>query len=528
MTDITEKRKTEEALRESEEKFRRMAEVSPEIFWMATLDWSRTIYVSPAFERITGITLDEAYRDPRVFLEIVHQDDMSLVKSVIETIQEQDMEFEFRIIRKDGSMRWISFRSSLIIDEQGNPLYLTGIAEDITERKLSEEERNTYEARLMRSQKLEAIGTLAGGIAHDFNNILSAIIGYSELSLDDLPQDSTVRDSIHEILKAGDRARDLVKQILTFSRKMETEYRPIRIQVIAREALKLLRSSIPSTISITEHIDPDASPVLADASQIHQIIMNLCTNAYHAMLPAGGEMTISLEQLFLDSEFTALHPGLHEGIYLRLVVSDTGCGMDAETLKRIFDPFFTTKEKGQGTGLGLSTVHGIVSSLGGAVVATSTIAGGSTFEVYIPVIQAQEEDTEEPDYDLVQGSGESILLVDDEEAILQFAKAMLEQLGYRVTPVSSSIEALKIFSSAPDSFDLVVTDQTMPGMTGSTLATEVMKTRPLPVILMTGYSETITPEEALAKGIEEYLEKPFTRQAIVRAIQRCLQERKGP
>ena len=525
MTDITEKRQAEEALRQSEERFRRMAEVSPEIFWMATPDWERVIYVSPALERIIGMPVDEVYRDSRAWLNLVHPEDSNYVSSTIGFGQEHaaDVEYDFRIIRKDGAMRWVRNRRYAIHDAQGNLMYYTGMAEDITERKQAEEDRSIYEARLMRSQKLEAIGTLAGGIAHDFNNILSAIIGYSELAQDELPEDSTVHQNIREVLKAGDRAKDLVKQILTFSRQMETERRPVKVHLIIKEALKLLRSSIPSTITITERTDPSSGTVFADPTQIHQVIMNLCTNAYHAMLSNGGDLTVSLEQLYLDSGFTLKHPPLRDGPHLCLIISDTGCGMDHEAMKRIFDPFFTTKEKGKGTGLGLATVHGIVTDLGGAIFVTSTIGKGSSFEVYLPVFGEESDELENFIEAPPQGGGESILLVDDEEAILNFSKTMLEQLGYKVKSISSSVEALKIFRTAPDKLDLVITDQTMPGMTGSALATEILTIRPdMPIILMTGYSETITPEGVVAQGIKEYIEKPFTKNIIAAAIHRSL------
>ncbi|HQI82614.1 MAG TPA: response regulator, partial [Deltaproteobacteria bacterium] len=260
----------------------------------------------------------------------------------------------------------------------------------------------------------------------------------------------------------------------------------------------------------------------ADATQIHQIIMNLCTNAYHAMLAQGGEMKVSLEELALDESFCSRHPGLHEGAYLRLKVEDTGCGMDSETMKRIFDPFFTTKEKGKGTGLGLATVHGIVTALGGAVFASSIVAHGSVFEVYLPVFAGAPGDSDEDDQVPVKGSGEHILLVDDEEAILNFSRIMLEQLGYSVESTSSSVEAFEIFKARPETFDLVITDQTMPAMSGSALALEILKIRQVPIVLMTGFSETITPEEALEQGIREYLDKPFTRGTLARTVQRCL------
>jgi PAS domain S-box-containing protein len=526
MTDITEKKETEEALRKSEERFRMMAEVSPEIFWMATPDWEKVTFVSPALWRIAGITPDEVYQDPRAWLNLVHPEDKGYVSSAIGFGQGQadDAEYDFRIIRKDGVVRWIHTRRFAVHNEQGNLICFTGISEDITERKLSEEERRTYEARLMRSQKLEAIGTLAGGIAHDFNNILSAIIGYSELAIDELPPDSDVFTSIKEVLKAGDRAKDLVKQILTFSRQMETERTPIKPHLIIKEALKLLRSSIPSTITITERIDTSAGTVFADSTQIHQVIMNLCTNAYHALLPTGGDLMVSLEQLYLDSGFISKHPPLSEGAHLLITVRDTGSGMDTETLKRIFDPFFTTKEKANGTGLGLATVHGIITDLGGVILVESSINKGSTFEIYLPVSQQEQEDMDDLNEEPTQGTGESILLVDDEEAIINFTKAILNQLGYKVKGICSSIDALSYFRSVPDEIDLVITDQTMPGITGSQLATEILKIRPdLPIILMTGYSETITAEEAVAQGIKEYLDKPFTKNILAGAIRRLLE-----
>ena len=523
--DITERKKAEEALMQSEERFRIMAEVSPEIFWMATPGWEKVIYVSPAFERIIGMPVDEVYRDPRAWLNLVHHEDSAYVSSTIGFGQEHaaDGEYDFRIIRKDGAMRWIHNRRYAVHNSQGDLICFTGMAEDITERKQAEEDRSIYEVRLMRSQKLEAIGTLAGGIAHDFNNILSAIIGYSELALDDLPKDNSASMNIEEVLKAGERAKELVKQILTFSRQRETERRPVKIDLIIKEALKLLRSSIPSSITISNRIDSSTCTVFADPTQIHQVIMNLCTNAYHAMLPNGGNLTVSLEQLYLDTGFISRHPPLHEGTHLRLTVSDTGCGMDQETLKRIFDPFFTTKEKTKGTGLGLATVHGIVTDLGGAIFVTSTIGKGSSFELYLPIFGEENDELESFIEAPPQGKGESILLVDDEEAILNFSKTMLEQLGYKFKGISSSIEALKIFRSAPDKLDLVLTDQTMPGMTGSALAIEILTIRPdMPIILMTGYSETITPEEVVAQGIKEYIEKPFTKNIIAAAIHRSL------
>ena len=521
--DITKRRRAEDALRESEERFRKIAEVSSDLFWMVTPDWSRTMYVSAAFEKIFGIPCDEVYRDPLAWLELVHPEDLEREKNLVQNYAGQDQEHEYRIVRRDGTIRWIKNRGSSMRDAEGNVLFLSGMAEDITERKQAEEERRTYEMRLMRAQKMEAIGTLAGGIAHDFNNILSAIIGYSELAQEDLDHDSHAHTCIEEILKAGERATDLVRQILTFSRQVETVRRPVKVHLIAKEVLKLLRSSIPSTITLREHIDSSSGAVFADATQIHQVIMNLCTNAYQAMLGKAGEITLSLESVRLDSRSASRCLHLHEGPYLKLSVRDTGCGMDHETMRRIFDPFFTTKEKGKGTGLGLATVHGIVADLGGAVLVESRPGEGSSFDVYLPRCTDEAGDSPSKGGQPATGNGECILLVDDEEAIVHFTRAMLEQLGYTVCSMTSSIDALMTFKADPERFNLVITDQTMPSLTGMQLASNILGIRPgVPIILTTGFSETLTPEAALSQGISQYVEKPFTKNTLAAAIRRAL------
>ncbi len=521
--DITERKEAERALRESEERFRRMAEAIPMMFFMVTPSFDGLIYVNPACRNILGMGEDALRGNPRAWMDLVHPDDRAFVRKAVNEDAERDAALEFRIERPDGSWGWIHMRLTPVFDAQGAPSCRVGTAEDITRRKEMEHERELAQAHLERAGRLEAIGTLAGGIAHDFNNILVAILGYAELAIEELPENNLARENIAEVLKAGERARDLIRQILTFSRQMENERRQIRIQSVAKEVLKFLRASIPSTVRIEEHLDPDAGFVNADPVQIHRIILNLCTNAYQAMPPQGGLITVRVDKVDLDEESTRRTPGLAPGPYVAVTVSDTGCGMDEHTMKRIFDPFFTTKEKGKGTGLGLATVHGIVSALEGTVTVTSEVGRGSTFVVYLPM-RGKEPETQDHSVDEIpKGDGETVLVVDDEESVLHIATAMLEQAGYRVVTAASGMEALDRFEECTEAISCVVTDQTMPGITGAELASQLLRLRPgLPVILMTGFSELIGRDEALAMGIREYLDKPFTMGVLARAVKRCL------
>jgi len=519
--DITERKRSEAELHRHRHMLERAQQIAGLGYWEFDLN-KGTVWASSEARRIYGLekdawTIESVQKIPLPEYRQALDEEMNrLIR------HEKGYDIEFTILRPtDGAV--IDIHS--IAEYNAEKRKIFGIIQDITERKRSEAGRKIYEERLMRSQNLEALGTLAGGIAHDFNNILSAIIGYSELAQDELPEGNPASRSIQEVLKAGDRAKDLVRQILTFSRQVDIERMPVRIQPIIKEALRLVRSSIPSTIAIKENLDPSAGTVMANPTHIHQVLMNLCTNAYHAMLSLGGILTITLDTVFLDAAFSSRHPPLMEGPAVRLSVQDTGCGMDEETMKRIFDPFFTTKDKGHGTGLGLATVHGIVTDLGGAILVKSAKGSGSTFDIYLPLAGDEHEDEEEPEEEPAPGNGETILLVDDEDAIVQFMLIMLHQLGYRVVSLPSGTEALEAFREDPGRYDLILTDQTMPDMTGSSLAVEVLRIRPgTPIILMTGYSETMSPEEALALGIEEYLEKPFTKGALARAIQRCIRE----
>ena len=413
-------------------------------------------------------------------------------------------------INHDRAIQWVDGRSVRL-----------QIASDITKIKDLEMERIRTEEQLVRAQKMESIGTLAGGIAHDFNNILAAVVGYTELAQTEAEKGSSLYNNLQEVLLASGRAKDLVKQILTFSRQAEQVRKPVHVKLIAKEALKFLRASLPTTIEISQDIRSD-SLVLADPTQIHQVIMNLCTNAGHAMRENGGVLEVTLKDVKIDTAFTAEHPELKPGSYLELIVSDTGHGMSPSILDRIFDPFFTTKEKYEGTGMGLSVVHGIVGSCEGSITVSSKLGQGTTFKIYLPVAERRLEFQTSTREALPTGT-ECILFVDDEPALVDVGKQILKSLGYEVITRTSSLEALELFKAKVDSFDLVITDMTMPNMTGVELAKEMMRINSdLPVILCTGYSARINPEQAAAMGIRAFVSKPVLIKEIAKTIRQVL------
>ena len=379
------------------------------------------------------------------------------------------------------------------------------------------------ERQLQQVLKIQAIGTLAGGIAHDFNNILFPIVGYTELTLDEVPEDSPAHQNLEEVLKAAQRAKDLVQQILTFSRQSEQEREPLKIQYIVREALKLLRATIPATIEIEHHLKDDCGSVLGDANQIHQVIIDLCTNAYQSMQEKGGKLEIALADVDISYTDTIEHVGLQPGRHLRLTVKDEGCGMEPAVIDRIFEPYFTTKEQGKGIGLGLSVIHGIVKNHGGDITVNSVVGQGSEFHVYLPLIDEVAEQTQTSAITKAAKGDEHILLVDDEEQIVAMQRQMLEHLGYQVTASTDSQEALAVFAQHPDNFDLVITDMTMPHMTGDRLAQKLIDIKPgLPIILCTGFNESITEEKALSMGIQKFVMKPVVKNELASTIRAVL------
>ena len=391
---------------------------------------------------------------------------------------------------------------------------------DISERRNAEENRIKMESLLRRAQKMESIGTLAGGIAHDFNNILFSMIGYTELALGEVDNKTLLRDYLHEVMTAGQRARDLVQQILAFSRQADRELRPVQIKLAATEIIKLLRASLPATIEIHQDLKSEDA-VRADPIQIHQLLMNLCTNAGHAM-PKGGILSLELVDVVLRSDDTEKYPDLQPGPYLKLTVTDTGHGMPSHVQTRIFDPFFTTKGKNEGTGLGLSVVHGIVKSYGGTVTVFSEQGKGSVFEVFLPSIDKMAGSKKAMEKPLPRGT-ERILFVDDEEPLARLGKKLIESMGYDVVTVTSSLRALELFGATPDAFDLVITDMTMPKMTGDELAEEFLRIKPdIPIILCSGFSAMIDEDKATAMGIRAFIFKPILKREIAHAIRTAL------
>ena len=477
-------------------------------------------YLNPAFEKTLGHPPKELLSRP--YLDFVHPDDKASTLAAAQELSRgiPAINFSNRYLCKDGTYKWIEWTS--IPDPKAGVTYT--IARDITEDKRAKEERSKLEAQLQQAQKMEAIGTLAGGIAHDFNNILGAIMGYTELCLLDAPEMSRLKTNLNQVLRATDRAKNLVRQILAFSRQSEQEEKPILLGPIVKEALKMLRASIPSTIEIRQNIGQEAGTILADPTQIHQVLMNLCTNAAHAMRETGGILEVILEDVDLVGDLAEKYPDMEPGGYERLTVRDTGHGMEQSLLKRIFDPYFTTKEKGVGTGLGLAAVHGIVKSFNGGIVVESAPEKGATFQVLLPRVDTKVVRAVEETDPLPTGS-ERVLLVDDEETLIQIGKAMLERLGYTVSARTSSVEALEVFEERPHDYDLVITDQTMPNMTGENLAKGLMQIRKdIPIILCTGYSELINEEKAKAAGIREFVMKPLVMRDLAETVRKVLDD----
>lgn len=513
--DITDRKKAEETQN-------RILEASIGGIYIHDIQLGVNTYINRQYTALTGYTLaDVSSMNQDEFVTLFHPDDLQEVFEHMRAIEEDlpdnsNLQIDYRFKHATGEWRW--FRSCDAVyerDENGKVLAFIGTFIDITENKKLENE-------LLQSHKMEAIGTLAGGIAHDFNNILTSILGFTELALDDAEKQTMIEDNLQEVYTAAKRAKELVTQILAFARQSEEKLQPVQVDIIAKEVLQFIRSSIPTTIAIDSDIDSD-SRIIANQTEVHQILMNLCTNAAHAMEKHGGTLFMSLKDVN-SKEISTTITDLKPGSYLELRVSDTGRGIPPNIIGSIFEPYFTTKGPGEGTGMGLAMIQGIVDSYNGKIIVESSHDQGSTFTVYLPVTKKTKSGPLYNSAPLPPGT-ETILLVDDEITITKMGKRVLEQLGYTVEARNNSLEALELFGDKPSKFDLVITDMTMPHMTGDVLASELIKIKAdIPVILCTGYSKNISDEVAAEIGIKSIAFKPIVKADLAKTVRKVLDE----
>ncbi|MGH8178693.1 MAG: PAS domain S-box protein [Steroidobacter sp.] len=507
-------------LRLSEERFRQIAETINDVFWISDARANRVLYISPAYEKIWGRTRESVYDAPSSWSDAVHPEDRPRIKAALDALHSHgNFNEEYRIRRPDGSERWIRDQVFPVRGPDGKIERHVGVARDITERKL-------LEAQVRQSQKMEAVGQLAGGIAHDFNNLIGTIVGNAELARMDLTEDHPAQESIREISRASKRAKDLVSRLLTFGRPTEHQLQSIDFETVVNEAVTLLRATLPAGVELRVRSSPRLPTVRADASQVHQVILNLVTNSWHAMDTQSGRIDISLEACNIDGDSEEMSPELETGNYVRMSVRDTGKGMDPATLGRIFEPFFTTKPQGLGTGLGLPVVQGIMRGFGGAITVESHPGRGSAFHLFFPATpdEACANPMRTPKSSDLLGRGQHILYVDDEEPLVHLATRFLTRVGYRVTAHTSAAQALSAFKSDPRAFDLVVTDFNMPEMSGLELALQMLRLRPdALVVLASGYLPADEVEKARRLGVREVIAKPTAMENLPGIVTRLVE-----
>jgi PAS domain S-box-containing protein len=494
-------------------------------------DWdvaADRIFLSRKMKALYGLDPDSVIDSRTDWLAqfVMHPDDVSRFETAIDDHfagRTARYECEYRVRQANGDWHWLRVRGRCQRDTAGNPTRFVGSASDVTAQKQAQADKEQLEGQLRQSQKMEVIGTMAGGIAHDFNNVLGAILGYGELAQQNSLEGSSLRRYLDNVMHAAERARLLVEGILGFSRSGLGERAPVNIGSVVSETLELLSASLPASIRLESHLSAGDAAVIGDATYLHQVTMNLCTNAVQAM-EQGGVLSVNLERVEVSDSRALSRGSLTQGAYVRLIVSDSGNGIPPAVLERMFDPFFTTKRVGEGTGLGLSLVHGIVADLGGAIEVTTQAGRGTTFEIWLPIAGEIAAPVAKEDPELPRGRGETIMIVDDERALVGLAEEITAGLGYEPVGFTSSSAALQAFQAAPQRFDLVLTDESMPDLQGTDLAREIRHIRPaIPIIVMSGFGGAQLANRAAAIGVSAVLRKPLRNRELAESLNRILQ-----
>ncbi len=517
--DITDRKQAEETLRESEERFRQLAETISEVFWITDTAKTRIIYVSPAYEAIWGRGREDLYAHPETWLDAIHADDRDVVRQALPAQREGEYDVTYRVVRPDGSLRWVRDRAFPVRDTTGAVYRMVGLAEDITERK-------AIEAQFLRAQRMESIGTLAGGIAHDLNNVLTPILMSVELLKEDDTPDGR-RQTIETIEASARKGAEMIRQVLTFARGVEGRRVEVDVAALLRDVERIVNDTFLKTIAMTATTQDGLPAVLGDSTQLHQVLLNLCVNARDAM-PGGGAIAVTARQQRVDEAYASTHTDARPGVFVAIGVADTGTGMAPDVIERIFEPFYSTKEPGKGTGLGLSTSLAIVKSHGGFFHVDSTPGAGSTFVFYLPVARASAREpggSSEPD--IRRGRGELILVVDDEPRIRDITRRMLEAFGYRVLLAADGAEAVAVFTARQPEIAAVLTDMMMPVMDGAATIHAMRALSPtVPIVAVSGMAHGHEPPADRAGGSRHtrHLPKPYTTEELLRVIDAALHE----